>query len=168
MLLRLLAERHLFKRLLEEIFSIGRVMQLAWPKPNRTPGFVDVLGLIGLVGLLVARFVPVARLVPFWGCILRERTGWPCLGCGLTRVADRVAHFNLLGALQANPLGTVAALAFALCAVAMLLHLAFAMPIPRLRLSPREAFWGRVLLVALVLANYAFVVVATRFPSLLT
>jgi len=137
------------------------------PAPNRKFGVVDTLGLVGLVGLLIARYIPVARLIPFWGCMLRQTTGWPCLGCGLTRVADRVAHFNIPGALQANPLGTVAALLFALAAVAMVLHMAFAMPIPELELTPREWSRVRIALSVLVVVNYAFVVVQTRFPHLL-
>jgi len=137
------------------------------PPPNRRFGLLDALGLTGLVGLAVARWVPIARLVPFWGCALRDATGWPCPGCGLTRAADRFAHGNFAGAFQANPLGTVAAALFALCAVAMVLHLAFRMPLPEVTLSAPEARrlrWG--LLVALVL-NYAFVIVQTRFPHLL-
>lgn len=141
-------------------------MKLTLPAPNRTFGALDAVGLVGLVGLAVARWVPVARL-PFWGCRLREATGIPCLGCGLTRAADRVSHLNLAGAWDANPLGTVAALLFALCAVAAVLHLAFRVPLPRVALSEREAFWGRVLLGVLVLLNWGFLVVKAKFPHLL-
>lgn len=142
-------------------------MKVLIPPRNRSFGTVDALGIAGIVGLLVARYIPVARLIPFWGCVLRERTGWPCLGCGLTRVADRVAHFNFAGAWEANPLGTVAAILFALAAVVMVLHLVFAMPIPELQLSPREWNVVRVALPMLLLVNYAYVVVKTRFPHLL-
>ena len=137
------------------------------PKPNRTFGFSDALGVIGLVGLLVARYIPIARLIPFWGCALRETTGWPCLGCGLTRVADRVSHFNIAGAWEANPLGTVGALFFALMVVVTVLHLVFAMPVPRLELTPGEWHAVRVSLAFLVLLNYAWVVVNAKFPHLL-
>ena len=143
-------------------------MKIVLPKPNRTFGVTDVLGLVGLVGLLIARYIPVAKLIPFWGCALRETTGWPCPGCGLTRVADRVAHLNIVGAWDANPLGTVAALFFALMVVAMVLHLVLAMPIPRVELSPREWHWVRIATAALVFVNYAWVVVKTKFPYLLT
>jgi hypothetical protein len=138
------------------------------PKPNRTLGFTDALGIVGLLGLLVARYIPVARIIPFWGCALRETTGWPCLGCGLTRVADRVSHFNIAGAWDVNPLGTVAALFFALMVVVTVLHLVFAMPVPRVELSPRE--WHRVRIAAAILVaiNYAWVIVKTKFPYLLT
>ncbi|MGZ3461400.1 MAG: DUF2752 domain-containing protein [Archangium sp.] len=142
-------------------------MKVTLPKPNRTFGFTDALGLVGLVGLLIARYIPVAKLIPFWGCALRQTTGWPCLGCGLTRVADRVAHFNLAGAWDANPLGTVAALVFALLVVVTVLHFAFALPIPQVQLSPVEWHWVRIATAALVLLNYAWVVVKTKFPHLL-
>jgi Protein of unknown function (DUF2752) len=141
-------------------------MKLEWPKPNRTLGFFDVLGLLGLLGLLVARFVPVARL-PFWGCALRQRTGWPCPSCGLTRVAERVAHGNLAGAWEANPLGTVGAVLFALIALTSLLHLLFKLPVPDVRLTRREAFLTRTTIVLLVLFNYAYLVVKAKFPGLL-
>lgn len=142
-------------------------MKVLIPPRNRRPGTVDALGLAGILGLLVARYIPVARIIPFWGCVLREQTGWPCLGCGLTRVADRVSHLNFAGAWDANPLGTVGAFVFALLAVVMVLHLVFAMPIPEVQLSPREWTVLRVVLPMLVVVNYAWVVVKTRFPHLL-
>jgi len=129
-------------------------------------GFFDVLGLIGILGFLVARFVPVARL-PFWGCALRHATGWPCPSCGLTRVADRLAHGNLVGAWDANPLGTVAALLFGAVALASLLHLVFKVPIPEVELSKREAFLVRAAIVLLVVVNYAYMIAKAKFPWLL-
>lgn len=141
-------------------------MTLSWPRPNRTFCFVDALAVTGLVGFLVARFIPVARL-PFWGCVLRQTTGVPCLGCGLTRVADRMAHFNVAGAWEANPLGTVAASLFVLAMVASGLHLAFAMPLPEVSLRPREASVLRVLVGVAVMVNWAFLVIKAKFPQLL-
>ncbi|MFP2925729.1 DUF2752 domain-containing protein [Pyxidicoccus sp. 3LG] len=142
-------------------------MKVIIPPRNRRFGTVDALGLAGILGLLVARYVPIARIIPFWGCVLREQTGWPCLGCGLTRVADRVSHLNFVGAWEANPLGTVAAILFALAGVAMVLHLVFAVPIPEVQLSPREWNVVRLAMPVLIVVNYAYVVVKTRFPHLL-
>jgi len=142
-------------------------MKVLIPPRNRDFGALDAMGIAGVVGLLVARFIAVPRILPFWGCVLREQTGWPCLGCGLTRVADRVAHLNFAGAWEANPLGTVAAFLFALAAVAMVLHLVFAVPIPEVRLSVREWNVVRVVAPIIILVNYAYVVVKTRFPHLL-
>lgn len=141
-------------------------MIVSWPRPNRSVGFVDVLGLTGAVGFLVARFVPVAKL-PFWGCELRQRTGWPCPGCGLTRVAERVALGNIAGAWEANPLGTVAALLFALAILISFAHLAFKLPIPIVQLTRREASALRWSIAALAVLNYAFVIATAKFPGLL-
>jgi hypothetical protein len=141
-------------------------VNVEWPGPNRKLGWVDYVGLAGLVGLLVARFIPVARL-PFWGCTLRQATGIPCPGCGLTRVADRMSHFNFAGAWDANPLGTVAAFAFMLAIVATVLHLAFKLPLPNVDPSPRDWRILRAVLIAALVVNYAFMVVKAKFPELL-
>src|SRR5258707_13759366 len=130
-------------------------MKLDWPKPNRTLGFFDVLGLLGLLGLLVARFVPVARL-PFWGCALRQTTGWPCPSCGLTRVAERVAHGNLAGAWEANPLGTLGAALFALIALTSFLHLLFKLSIPDFPLTRHEDFLSLAAIVLRVSFHSAY------------
>jgi len=139
---------------------------VSWPKPNRAIGFIEALALTGLTGLLIARFVPVARL-PFWGCALRQHTGWPCPGCGLTRVAERVAIGNIAGAWEANPLGTVAALLFALAALVSFAHLAFKLPLPIVQVTRREASAVRWAIAVLVLLNYAFVIAKAKFPGVL-
>lgn len=141
-------------------------MKLTWPAPNRNFGVLDALGIVGAVGLLVARFVPIARL-PFWGCGLRERYGWPCLGCGLTRAADHVSHLRLDDAFAANPLGALCAVLFAGCAVLTVLHLGFGVPVPSIDVSRREAVALRALVAFALVANYAFVVLQTRFPGVL-
>jgi len=135
-------------------------VRLYLPKPNRTFGPADAMGIIGLLGFLVARFIPVAVLIPFWGCMFREVTGIPCPGCGLTRVADRFAHFNVVGALKANPLGTAAAAFFAVMMVWSFLHLAFKVPIVELVMDDAEWRKARWLTVFLFVANYAWVVFA--------
>lgn len=139
-------------------------MTLHWPAPNRKVGIIDALALTGLLGLLVARFIPIARL-PFWGCTLRQTTGWPCLGCGLTRVADRMSHFNFAGAWDANPLGTIAAGLFMLAIVASALHLALKVPLPELHVEEREKTWLRVGVVALVLINWMWIAAKAKFPE---
>ncbi len=137
-------------------------MQLVLPARNRTLGTIDALGIVGVVGLLIARYVPLAKIIPFWGCTFRQTTGVPCPGCGLTRVADRVAHFNFWGAFHANPLGTVAALVFAVSVVATIVHLVFGVPLPEVKLSEVEWKRARWIAIGLFLANYAFVVFAYR------
>jgi hypothetical protein len=139
-------------------------MRWEWSERNRTVGFTDILGLLGVVGLAVARFVPVAQL-PYWGCALRQTTGWPCPGCGLTRVAEHVSRFELSAAWEANPLGTVAALVFVLLAVATFVHLVFRRPLPRVQLSSSEEKALRVAVVGLVVVNYGWIILKAKFPE---
>lgn len=137
-------------------------MQLVWPAPNRRFGIVDFLGVLGIAGLLVARYIPVARIIPFWGCAFRNITGWPCPGCGLTRVADRFSHFNFHGAFLANPLGAIAAGLLVVFAVWSFLHLVFKVPVPTLTLNDRDWRWVRNLAIVLATLNYLFVIARHR------
>lgn len=132
-------------------------MTLTWPPKSRAFDANDVLGLLGLLGLLVARFVPVAKWVPFWGCGFRAATGWPCPTCGLTRAAERFAHGDFAGAVQANPLGALAALAFALLAVATLLHWTLGFRLPELRWTAGERRWALRGALAAWLVSWAYV-----------
>jgi Protein of unknown function (DUF2752) len=139
--------------------TVGGV-QLVLPPRNRDFTQTDAMAVVGAFGFLVARFIPVARLLPFWGCTFRRMTGIPCPGCGLTRVADRFAHLNLLGALHANPLGTVAAAGFAVAIVLSSVHLTLGVPLPELVLDAREWRVVRWAAVALFAVNYLWVVFA--------
>jgi len=136
-------------------------MTLHWTPRERRFLLLHALGLTGVVGLLVARFVPVARL-PFWRCVIREHTGWPCPGCGLTRAADGLAHLRLGFAFESNPLGALVGCLLAGAAVLGLVQWLFRLSLPIPELSAREARAGRAALVAAVVANYAFVIVQTR------
>lgn len=137
-------------------------MTLRWSPRSRQFGFLHALGLAGLLGLLTARFVPLQGL-PFLRCALREHTGWPCPGCGLTRVAVRVAHGDFAGAFDVNPLGTVAALGFAACTLLAAVQLLFGLPLPLCSFAAREARAARLAVLSAVAVNYAVVVVRVRF-----
>jgi hypothetical protein len=141
-------------------------MQIVWPEPNRRFGFADALGIVGASGLLAARLFPFSSL-PFWSCALRAKTGWPCPGCGLTRAAERVARGDLFYAIEANPLGALAMVFLALLAGWSFLHLAFKVPIPQVRLSPKEGLWARLGAGGALLFNYAFLVLQSRLGGAL-
>ncbi|HET9035643.1 MAG TPA: DUF2752 domain-containing protein [Myxococcaceae bacterium] len=136
-------------------------MTFDWTPRERRFTLLHALGLAGVMGLLVARFVPVAQL-PFWRCALREHTGWPCPGCGLTRAAEGLAHLRLGFAFESNPLGALVGCLLTGAAVLGLVQWVFRLPLPVPRLSATEARAGRSLVVAAALANYAFVIVQTR------
>jgi len=134
---------------------------LHWTPRERRFTLLHALGLAGALGLLVARYVPVARL-PLWRCVFREHTGWPCPGCGLTRAADGLAHLRFGFAFESNPLGALAGCLLAGAAVLGLVQWAFRLSLPVPQLSPAEARAGRAAVVAALVANYAFVIVQTR------
>jgi hypothetical protein len=134
---------------------------LTWTPRERRFGFLHALGLTGLTGLLVARFVPVARL-PIWHCVFREHTGWPCPGCGLTRAVDGLVHGRFGFAFASNPLGALAGCLFAVAAVVAVAQYAFRLSLPMPVPSPQEARIGRMALGLALVANYAFVIVQTR------
>jgi hypothetical protein len=139
----------------------------------KKPGAVDhelIWGLIGLLALAAAAFVPMDRILSDVGyaCGLRTLTGYPCPTCGVTRAFVRTAHFELGSALRLNPLATVALLGtmvyvpYALAAVALRTR--------RLRLTHLTRRSTRLLLAlcaALVLGNWAYMIVMTRRASAL-
>ena len=129
---------------------------------DRTITSFEVLGIVGLIGLFVARFIPVAKLIPFWGCGFRKMTGYPCPGCGLTRAADHFAHLDLHGAFVANPLGMFGAACFLVAAVWTLLHFVFKVPTPRVWLDDLDWKWLRNVAIMAFVINYAFVIVQHR------
>ena len=135
-------------------------MTLHWTPRERRFTLLHALGLLGVSGLLVARYVPLARL-PFWRCVFREHTGWPCPGCGLTRAADGLAHLRLGFAFESNPLGALVGCLLAGAAVLGLVQWVFRLALPVPRLSEAEGRAARAAVVAAVLANYAFVIVQT-------
>jgi hypothetical protein len=137
-------------------------MTLTWHRADRRSlGALDGVALVGLITLLVARFIPVARILPFWGCPLRRMTGFPCLSCGMTRAFDRVAHFNFAGAFDANPLGALGAISLGLLVVFAAVSQLFRLPRPAVQLSDREGYFGRWALVVAVAANWGYVIVRT-------
>lgn len=124
--------------------------------PRPTTGLLEVYGAIGVFLILVARFVPLARL-PYWGCGLRKLTGYPCLACGMTRSFDWFAQGRLLDALLVNPLGFLLA---GLSVVGVVYLALRPLRLPRLEidLSERAATWARLGAIVLIFANWGYLI----------
>jgi len=124
-----------------------------------TTGLLEIYGAIGVFLILVARFIPLARL-PFWGCGLRKLTGYPCLACGMTRSFDWFGQGRILDSLLVNPLGFLLAVLSVLGVVYLVLR-----PLrpPRLEidLSDRASFWVRIVAVVLVFGNWGYLIART-------
>ncbi len=129
-------------------------------RPERpTLGLPEIYGLIGFGLLVTARFVPLARWLPFWGCTMRRVTGIPCLSCGMTRSFDWFMQGRFLDSLSINPLGFVLALLSAVGGLYGLLYL-LRVRAPRLEvsLSPNEGNAVRYAAILALAANWGYVV----------
>jgi len=127
---------------------------VTWRKTGRF-GHAEVFAAIGLLSLLVARFVPVLSL-PFV-CPMRGLAGIPCASCGMTHAFVHLAHGELSRALAASPLGALlAAGAWAFAALDLArVALGAPLPVPSLRAARAATALG----IALLLANWAWLVV---------
>jgi hypothetical protein len=97
------------------------VTLLPSPRVSRLPAPAEVLGGLGLAGLVVAAALPASHIAdgPVL-CPFRRLTGLPCPGCGLTRSWVYLVHGDVHAAVWANPFGLIsvaAALALAVMSV---------------------------------------------------
>jgi hypothetical protein len=133
---------------------------IQFQRPARpTLGLFEIYGAIGVAAVLTARFVPLARL-PGWGCVFRRVVGWPCLTCGMTRSFDWFAQGRFVDSLTINPLGFMLA---SLATIGVVYMAAAPLRPPRLKveLSRRGGTMVRVTAVALVVSNWAYLVLRT-------
>lgn len=127
--------------------------QLAPPRAARF-GVAEVYALIAAASFAVARFVPVLDV--HYECPFLSLAGIPCATCGMTRAFVHLAHGHVVEAFQWSPLGAALAAGAWAFAVADSVRVAAGWPLPAL--PPRV---GRGLViggVALLLANWAFLV----------
>jgi len=129
-------------------------------RPAKPPvGWPEVSGGMGAFLIVVARFVPLARL-PFWGCALRRATGFPCLSCGMTRSFDWFARGRFVDSFLVNPLGFAFALTAAIGFVYLVLR---PLRLPRLYfdLTERESLAVRIFAIVLIAANWGYLIART-------
>jgi hypothetical protein len=133
--------------------------RLRFVRPRRvTVGWPELYGAIVLAFVFVARFVPLARWIPTWGCKLRDFTGIPCLSCGMTRSFDWFAQGRFLDSLLINPLG------FLLACSGVLLTLYFVAapfrpPRPTLETTPHGAMVLRLCALGACVLNWVYLYV---------
>ncbi len=128
--------------------------------PRVTVGWIEIYGGIVLALVFAARFIPLARFWPGWGCRFRELTGWPCLSCGMTRSFDWFAQGRFVDALCVNPLGFLLACSGA-CLALWLVLAPLRPPRVEIVLSPRAQWTLRAFAIAACLLNWAYLL-ATR------
>ena len=121
-------------------------------------GHGEVFAVLFALSFAVARFLPVLALG--YECPFRALTGLPCATCGMTRAFVRLAHGDLAGAVGASPYGVLLAAGGWLFAALALLRAVAGAPWPAL--PPGRTRGLAVLAVGALLANWAFLVIASR------
>ena len=117
-----------------------------------------VWGTIGLLVLLVARFVPI-HLLPLRPCPFLRITGVPCLTCGMTRCFLAMSRLDVVTAWQFSPLGTVlyvAVVCYVIYAAVVLIG-----RLPRIRIRFRSIWELRAIvavLAVLAIANWIYLI----------
>ena len=103
---------------------------------------------------LAAAWLRLGLPVPV--CQLRARTGFPCPGCGSTRLIEALLSGDLAGAAGHNPLVFAVLLAVAIWAAASVAGLVLDLPPRRLVLTSRERIALRFAAVILLLAGWSY------------
>jgi hypothetical protein len=99
--------------------------------------------------------------VPATLCVFKGLTGVPCPSCGSTRALARLAALDLAAAFALNPLATAVTVLVGLWAAADLALLPRGLALSA-RVSPGLALALRGAVLALALANWAWLVAAGR------
>jgi hypothetical protein len=120
---------------------------------DRSLAVVLALGAASALALLpfaarLAAFVPP--------CPFHALTGLPCAGCGTTRAVVALARGDVPAALALNPLATAAMLAGGAACALLPLWVALRQPLPML--APELPGRARLLLGALLIANWAYLI----------
>jgi hypothetical protein len=126
---------------------------------KRTRGQIEfgiIYGGIALFAVLVGRFVPVLSFAP--SCVFKGLTGVPCPTCGATRSVVHLAHGELSASISLNPLVPLCLVIAAVAFMYSLITLIFGIPRIGIILSDREKDIVRSGMVALVLANWCYLI----------
>lgn len=124
------------------------------------PPLGAIFAATAVVGVAAVGLLRLDRL-PWSLCYFKALTGCACPTCGTTRALGRLFAFDLPGALAMNPLATAGALLIALWGLGDLALLPRGRAVS-IELSPAVGRVARVAAVALVLANWAYLLVNGR------
>ncbi len=136
---------------------------LSWVWAGSPSVLAVAWGALGALSLLAAALLRLDLPgLDFFACPLRAATSVPCPGCGATHAFVLLAHGDLAAALFASPLWACVALGLWLHAALTLARLlglrrALVFSLPAERSRSARLFAG-----ALLLANWAFVVLVSR------
>jgi len=111
-----------------------------------------------VVGFLLARLFPFQAIPPL--CPFRRFAGLPCIGCGGTRSWVHMAHLRISEAFTQSPLGAVLFIAAALMVLYLGARSTGLLPAWRLHTSRTEAMGLRIMLGALLLTHWLYLLLS--------
>ena len=117
-----------------------------------------LLWLVAAASALALRPIWLAIAPLLRPCVFRSLTGFPCPTCGTTRAATAILDGNLIAAFSANPLAAAAGLLFVVGAPLATLWAVARWPVPVSVLPTPLPMWVRIGAVALIAANWLYVI----------
>jgi hypothetical protein len=134
-----------------------------WVSWRGEPGAVPLGAILGGIAVLATAVVGLVNLdgLPFTVCTFKALTGWACMSCGATRALGRIFALDLPGAVALNPLATAGIASLVPWALADLALLSRGRAL-RVALAPPAARAARVVLLAAVAANWAYLLAVGR------
>ena len=133
---------------------------LAFEAPRGALPLGGIFGGFAALGCVAVGLLGLDHL-GFTVCIFRLTTGVPCATCGATRAFGRLFRLDLAGALLMNPLVTLGTLGLLAWGAVDLVLLPTRRAL-RLGVAPAWQASVRVLVVVLVVLNWAFLVATSR------
>jgi Flp pilus assembly pilin Flp len=127
---------------------------------RRTPGAIEfgiIYGLIAVLMLTAARFLPLLTLAP--SCVFKALTGLPCPTCGSTRSITHLSHGDFSSAFVMNPLMVVAVGAALLSLLYGFITLLFGLPRIAVKMSEREKDILRLSSGIILVSNWVYLAV---------
>jgi hypothetical protein len=128
---------------------------------KRTQGrteFGIIYGGIALLAICIGRFLPVLTFVP--SCVFRDLTGVPCPTCGATRSVVHLARGEFFASFGMNPLVSLCFVIAAFAFFYSLITLLVGVPKIGVVLSDREKNIVRSGTIALILANWCYLILS--------
>lgn len=130
--------------------------------PNESDN--ELVFLCASLGVFGAAVLWFALRLPWPICLFHALTGHPCLTCGATRSAIALSHGNLLAAWKWNPLVFVSYVTMSIFDAYALFAIVARARRLRFVISPREKTFIRYSFLALMVANWIYLLIAN--PSL--
>lgn len=129
-----------------------------WRPATRTERELAALWAAAALSSVVLQPVWIAIAPHLPSCTFRSLTGIPCPSCGTTRAAVALLRLDFGSALAANPLATLAGLAFVVGGAAAAIWLVLRGPWPVTRMCWSRG-WTAVVIGAVVI-NWVYLVLA--------